>query len=260
MDELLRTLVISDLHVPYHDESAVELALRVVDAWHPDQIIVNGDLIDAYSVSKYDKDPERLMDGGLQEEADAARRILRRFNASLQYRTRIKTLLPKRRIIVKPGNHENRVMLYLRRHPELHGVRALRIPDLLGLDAEGIEYQDAPTILANGALRVSHGTRVRQKAGYTATAELEKAMHRFGGITGHTHRIGTVYAATDNEIISWSEGGCLCDLNPGYIDGQPNWQQGITLVYSSLTTREYHVQSVPFVGGACVIEGKRITT
>jgi predicted phosphodiesterase len=260
MDELLRTLVISDLHVPYHDESAVDLALRVVEFWHPDQIIVNGDLIDAYSVSKYDKDPERLMDGGLQEEVDVARRLLRRFNASLQYRTRVKTLLPKRRIIVKPGNHENRVPIYLKRHPELHGVRALRIQDLLGLDAEGIEYDEAPTLLAQGALRVSHGTRVRQKAGYTATAELEKAMHRFGGITGHTHRIGTVYVTADKEVVSWSEGGCLCRLNAEYVDGEANWQHGITLVYSSLTTREYHVQSVPFINGACVIEGKRITT
>jgi hypothetical protein len=132
------------------------------------------------------------------------------------------------------------------------------MPELLGLNALGITYEPEDTILANGALRVSHGTRVRQKAGYTATAELESVMYGHGTITGHTHRLGTVYAKTPAGVVSASEGGCLCDLHPQYAKN-PNWQQGLTLVYSSLTTTEYHVLSVPFINGACVIEGKRVS-
>jgi predicted phosphodiesterase len=252
-----RTLVISDLHVPYHDPQAFELVLEVIAAWVPDNLIVNGDLFDAYSVSRYDKDPERMLDGGLQEEADCARRLLRRLKSTLNRRTRVKAVNGERKIVVKPGNHEERVAAYLWRHPELFGIRALRIPDLLGLKEEGIAYEENDILLAKGALHISHGTRVRQKAGYTATAELEAVMYGHGTITGHTHRLGTVFTKTPEGVVSASEGGCLCGLKPAYAR-KPNWQHGVTLVYSGIGTTEYHVQSVPFLNGVCVIEGQRI--
>lgn len=257
MEPLLRSLVVNDLHVPYHDPRAIDLAVRVVEVWMPDQVIFNGDIGDFYAVSQYDKDPARLMDGGLQEEVNQVRRILRRFKAALERRTRIKTVLPKRRIIVKPGNHEDRLRRYLWKHPELYGMSALQIPELYGLREEDIEYEEDDTILANGALHLSHGTRVRQKAGYTATAELEAVMYGYGTKTGHTHRLGTVYARTPDGYVSASEGGCLC-LDSSYVR-KPNWQLGVTTIYSSMTTREYHVFSVPFVNYACMIEGKRIS-
>lgn len=258
MDDFLRTLVASDLHVPYHDKRAFDLLLGAIDVWMPDQVIINGDGMDCNAVSQYDKDPSRIVDGGLQEEADMMRRLLRLVVSTLGRRTRIRTVDGKRRVIYKPGNHEDRIRRYLWRHPELYGLRALEIPELLGLDDLGITYEPDDTLLAQGALRVSHGTRVRQKAGYTATAELEAAMYGYGTVTGHTHRLATVHAKTPQGVVSASEGGCLCDLEPTYTRN-PNWQHGVTLIYSSLTTTQYHVQSVPFKDGACVIEGKRVS-
>lgn len=49
--ELKQTLVLADLHCPYHDESFITEALRQ----KPEQIIIAGDLLDLDSLSRYSK-------------------------------------------------------------------------------------------------------------------------------------------------------------------------------------------------------------
>ncbi len=48
-----------DTHAPYHDETAVNVALAAVDAFRPHELIVLGDLWDFYACSFYTKDPKR---------------------------------------------------------------------------------------------------------------------------------------------------------------------------------------------------------
>ena len=50
-------------------------------------------------------------------------------------------------------------------------------------------------------------------------------------IQAHTHRIGVHYKTKyDGSVFTSIENGCLCDLNPTYVN-HPNWQQGFSIIH-----------------------------
>jgi predicted phosphodiesterase len=58
-NKLEKILLISDVHVPYHDKKAFNLVLEVGKKLKVDQVVIGGDFIDNYSVSSHDKNPNR---------------------------------------------------------------------------------------------------------------------------------------------------------------------------------------------------------
>ena len=54
-----RVLVLSDIHVPYHDDAALEGALKVGDKYKPTVVFINGDLCDFYAISRWETDPDK---------------------------------------------------------------------------------------------------------------------------------------------------------------------------------------------------------
>lgn len=52
-----KIMVVSDIHFPYEDKSAVTAFIREVGLRNPDVIVLNGDLLDFYKLSKFSKDP-----------------------------------------------------------------------------------------------------------------------------------------------------------------------------------------------------------
>lgn len=145
------------------------------------------------------------------------------------------------------GNCE-RIQRYLKKHPELYSLDALKLPNLLGLDKFNIEYSDKGIKL--GSLKIIHGTIVRKFSGYTARAEMEK--NDCSGISGHTHRLAVYYKRTPSRDLMWAESGCLCDLNPEYIN-DPSWNQGF--LYGYVEKDSFSIMPVPIVKGKikCVL-------
>ena len=70
MTDYKRTLEYSDAHVPYHDPYALELVVKIIAYVQPQRIIENGDMGDFYEVSQYDKNPDQVRNGGLQNQID----------------------------------------------------------------------------------------------------------------------------------------------------------------------------------------------
>lgn len=66
-------LLISDLHIPYHDIDAVTIALDYGKAHNVNTIFINGDLIDFHGVSRFDKDPRKR---SVKQEFMAAKHFL----------------------------------------------------------------------------------------------------------------------------------------------------------------------------------------
>lgn len=249
-----RTIAASDAHTPYHDPYAFDLFLKVVTIFQPNLLVLNGDWSDFYAVSAYDKNPERIKNGRLQEELDAFKALMRRLVA----------VKPSDcRIVFLPGNHEDRLRRYLWRNPALFGLDALELPNLLGLAELGIEYEPQEVLLANGNLVIKHGTKVRPAAGASAMAELQEEMFSISTITGHTHRMGAAYATHRRGIVGAWEGGCLCSkvVSEDY-KRNPNWQLGITTIYSDSAGDAFSVVPVAFLGeGAgmkATLEGRLI--
>jgi predicted phosphodiesterase len=241
MPETHRTLVLSDLHIPYHDRHAWDLTLAIVGYVKPDHVCLAGDVIDAYMLSLFDRDPNRYADGGLQEELDQWRRMARMLRSETGDAGRMTFL---------PGNHEDRLRRYIWRHPELHGIRALELPMLMDLESYGIEYHEYEISLLP-SLIVRHGRIVRKHSGMSAKAELEHEKYAVSTITGHTHRLGSHYARTRRGVVKAMENGCLCDLEPEYVR-HPDWHHGCTLV-THWGKDAFHADEVPYLG-----EGKRI--
>lgn len=229
-------VVLSDIHFPYQDDKALKAVYKFLEQHPVDTIILNGDILDFYDVSSFDKDPDRI--NSLQKEIDMAQKFFKK----------LRTIKPDARIVFIKGNHCLRQERYLKKHPELYSLDVLKLPNLLGLYKFNIEYSDKGIKL--GSLKIIHGDMVRKFSGYTARGELEK--HDSSGISSHTHRGGVYYYRTPERYLAWFESFCLCDLNPEYID-EPNWQQGF--LYGYVEKDSFAVTPIPIVNGKvkCVL-------
>ncbi len=221
----------TDEHCPYQDDAARHVALKICEDFKPDLRVALSDGLDFYAVSKFDKDPGVMKNGGLQNEIDTWKRCQREWI----------TASPGARVVSILGNHENRLERYLWRHPELYGLEALKLENLLDFQSLGIEDVVRDVVLPG--IRITHGSVVRRHSAMSAKGELEADFYSSTMLSGHTHRGGSHYATTRNGMVSAHECFCLCGLEPPY-DPSPNWQQGITL--ATLHDNIPAIEQVPF--------------
>src|SRR5262245_52732666 len=52
--------VLSDVHLPYHDETTIEHAVKLFQRRNVVGLLINGDLLDCHELSDHDKDPTAL--------------------------------------------------------------------------------------------------------------------------------------------------------------------------------------------------------
>ena len=140
------------------------------------------------------------------------------------------------------SNHLARLKRYLwSQAPELHGLRALRLENLLQVDKTGLEFKE---IFRFNNFLFKHGDIVRKHSGYTAKAEFDK--EGVSGASGHTHRLGVYYTTKRSGKYVWLECGCLCTLRPEWIRGVPDWQHGLGLI-SFGDDGHFEAKAVPII-------------
>lgn len=227
-------VILSDIHYPYEDAKAVKAAVNFIKEKQPDVVVLNGDILDFYDLSRFNKSPDRVQ--CLQKEINKAKKLFKD----------IREAIPLGEIYFIKGNHEARLEKYLMKNPELYSLDALKLSNILDLKQYGIAFIDKSLRL--GPLKIIHGDLVRKYSSYTAKGELEK--HDCSGISGHTHRGGIHYQQTPERYLMWAESFCLCGLQPEYID-EPNWQQGI--LYGWVKKDSFCVVPIP------IVEGKTMT-
>ena len=175
-----RFVVLSDIHFPYQDNKALNAVYSFLKDKEINTIVLNGDILDMYDVSSFDKDPSRI--NSLQQE----------LNLAYKFFKKLRELQPKAKIVFIRGNHEYRIERYLRKHPELFSLDALKLPNLLRLSEFDIGYEEKAYKLGN--LKITHGSVVRKFSAYSAHAEMDK--NDCSGISGHVHRLGCYYKQT----------------------------------------------------------------
>ena len=82
-----RVAVLSDIHLPYHERSALVTALRDIKDIGVDAIYINGDLMDAYQLSRHEKNK---LNRSFRYEVDMTRLFFEELRNQL--RRRISTL------------------------------------------------------------------------------------------------------------------------------------------------------------------------
>jgi hypothetical protein len=223
---------LSDWHVPFEDGPAVQAALNFIKIIQP-QIIIIHELHDFYALSRFDKNPARI--DNLQSELDKA----------AEYLQEVRRICPHSRIILLKSNHLDRLRRYLWSKAQgLCSLRALELETLLELDKLKIDYMDS---YIYGGIIFKHGNLVSVDAGMTARRELQ--AEGLSGVSGHTHRLAQIYRRERAGTFMWIENGCLCDLQPEYIEGVSNWQHGLSIVSFEKDRDAYFAIPIPIVDG-----------
>lgn len=207
----IKVLFFSDIHFDQHDEASLERLYDHLSSERFDHVIDGGDGIDAYSCSKYDKDPKRI--NTLGDELAMYKQHARRIESIVDPSTTLHRC---------DGNHEERIPVYLRRKaPALDGLRELSLPVLMGTEAW--QNHDRRGVLI-GDVRFKHGEEAAKGAGATARKELEK--HWRSVVHGHIHRHAEIRVRKDDREFVGVEAGCMCRLNPEYLtwaDWENSW-------------------------------------
>ena len=197
----------SDVHIPFQDDRAVACFIKYCKEKQPEAIVLNGDILDMFMLSKFTKGEGR----NPLEEITMCRGLLEM----------IRKACPTSDIYYVIGNHENRLEKYvLSKAPELASL----IEDVFSIiKTEDFKIRGCASLTINDNFVCKHGTLLGNKSGLSAIKEMENAY--MSGATGHTHRLCKYIARKSGRKFVWIETGCLCDMNPEYMI-LPNWQQG----------------------------------
>lgn len=212
--EASRTLVLSDLHIPFHDSPALHAVIRDAARWNPECVLLNGDVCDFFSISRFDKNPTKSK---LKKEID----LTRQFLGWLRQR------FPRARILYKFGNHDEWFDKYLwRKAPELYELdEHMRLEHFLTRATatqpaiEGIEFLTNQERITAGHLDILHGHELGKGSiappVNPARGFFLKTMECT--LAGHLHRTSQHQerSSKGKQVACWST-GCLCGLWPDY--------------------------------------------
>lgn len=211
--------ILSDIHVPYHDETALWAAVKHLQAEKIDALLLNGDWADFYSISRHEKNP-KLRD--FKKELDAGRTFLKWISQEFDG-------IP---ITAKLGNHEERWEKWLWEHaPEISDDPIMGIDNWYGMHTLGIDLVKDKRIIMCGNLPVLHG----HEKGNGISSPVNQARGAFMRLhhtvlEGHGHRTST-HSEPDmmgSETVCFST-GCLCDMRPAYARIN-KWNHGAAVV------------------------------
>lgn len=241
-----RTLVLSDLHIPFHDSKAIHAVIANAKKWHPDCILINGDLCDFFSISRFDKNPTK---SSLKKEIELTRAFL----------GWLRDQFPRSRIIFKFGNHDEWFDKYLwRKAPELFELREVQLENILTQATPttpalgGIEFVTDQRCIKAGHLDIYHG----HELGKGSIAPPVNPARGFFlktyecTLAGHLHRESQHSERTSKgkHIACWST-GCLCGLWPDYAKIN-KWSQSAARV--DLSGMDFNVIPIRLIDGKIV--------
>lgn len=213
-------LAISDLHFPYHDTVAISSMLDyTVGHRKPNFIIINGDGIDCYQLSKFNRN---MFNRSFSDE----------LWQWVEFLNILQTLFPGVKIYWKLGNHERRWEYYLRiKAPELLDMEEYKFQNILKIrGVNDVEVIDIVPIFT-GRLPWLHGHEIQGGA----TSPVNPARGLFlktltSSVVSHHHRSSS-HSELDlkEKLMSWWSIGCLCELHPEW-NPVNKWNHGFAYI------------------------------
>jgi len=232
---------LTDSHGIFVDRHAWHLALNLVAEFKPTHLPVGSDDVDFYTLSRFDKDPDRK--DTLQNELDFQYdryQELRDAGGAIEYPTVL-------------GNHNERLMKSLWRDPKWSSLRAVEYPNLLAYETFGFswagnsrDYLTNREWWATPNLVFTHGEKASLHPGYSVKNQMAARFYDASLVMGHCHRGALSYLTKPNGVMVFGvEGYCLCQLHPEYAP-ITNWTQGVVFI-TIHPTGISEVEMIPFV-------------
>ena len=219
-------LLISDIHFPFHDKQSLELSLLTGEKHGVDCVIINGDMVDFYAASKFDKNPET-----------------RNLNAEIQmgrlFLEHLRQRFPKAQIVYKEGNHEERLWRYAwTQCPDLFsvldgsGAPMLSLKTLLDCDEYGVTVvTDKRPIRCGDHLHLLHGHEFRSP--FQNPVNPARGLYlraKCNAVCGDLHQSSNHTENGLTHTVSCWSAGCLCDLHPAYMPLN-KWNLGFGIIH-----------------------------
>jgi predicted phosphodiesterase len=209
-------LLISDIHIPYHSIDAITAALDYGKNENINTILINGDLIDFYGCSRFEKDPRKR---SIKHEFDTTKEFLRILRATFL----------NAQIYWLKGNHDVRYEHWLMaKAPEVFDDPYYLMEERLRLNEERVHLIDDKTIVRAGKLSIHHGHLFFR--GFMAPVNSARGLFmkaKQSMICGHVHKVSEHNETNlSGELISCWSTGCLSELSPDYNPHSNNYSHG----------------------------------
>lgn len=186
--------ILSDLHMPFHCKISLQKAIAIVEQKRPQVIIVNGDLFDAYSFSKFPRNVNLYTPA---EEMRQARYYAEKMFSDLRKAS------PRAKMFLTLGNHSMRISKRLAESlPELVGI--VDITHLWKFPGVETIWDPREPLEIDDALYV-HGW-------FTKLGDTVKYFHK-NVFVGHSHRPGIFYHRLGGKTIYECNSGMLANIN-----------------------------------------------
>jgi predicted phosphodiesterase len=213
-------LLISDLHIPYHNVEAITLAMNYGIKAKVNTIFINGDLMDFHQLSRFMKDPKK-------------RSVKHEFDTTKAFLVSLREAFPAAEIYWLKGNHCVRYEHWLMTKAyEIFDDEYYHLENRLRLNEQRIKIIDDKTLVKAGQLSITHGHHVMR--GFfspvnSARGAWMKAKQSI--IIGHVHKVSNhVEVNLDGETFGCWSTGSLCELRPDYSPLVSNYQHGFAHV------------------------------
>jgi predicted phosphodiesterase len=209
-------LLISDLHIPYHDVQAVSIAIDYGVKNNVNTVFINGDLMDFHHLSRFEKDPRK-------------RSVKHEFDTTKAFLVALRDAFPTQEIYWLKGNHCIRYEHWLMtKVHEVFDDPYFHMEQRLQLNEQRIKIIDDKTLVKAGQLSITHGHHVMR--GFfspvnSARGAWMKAKQSV--IIGHVHKVSNhVEVNLDGQTFGCWSTGSLCELRPDYSPLVSNYQHG----------------------------------
>lgn len=213
-----KVLILSDIHVPYHNIASITAALNYAKKSKPDALLLNGDTIDCHRLSRFIKDPKKR---NFKLELDTFKALFDVFEKEL-----------KCKIYFKIGNHEERYEHFLyEKAGELVGIEEFEFENIIKARARGIEIIGDKRPMKLNNLWGIHGHEY--VGGISAPVNPARGLFlkaKVSTFQGHNHQTSehTEPTLTGKMVTTWSL-GCLSELHPAYMPLN-KWNHGFAEV------------------------------
>ena len=202
-----RAIILPDVHIDDSVPVPYKIVKEFIKDIKPDEIILLGDFADIASLSAWDYDKKRPMEG-------------RRYKREMATLNKELDFLQKhtKKITYLEGNHEFRIERYLDKNPEMEGL--IELPEQLNLKARNINFIEMNKLYSIGKCNFTHGMYTNK---YHATKHLQALGCSI--VYGHGHRAQSdmMCMKMQDPIMAYGL-GCLCGKQPDYMRGRPsNW-------------------------------------
>ncbi len=235
-----KNIILTCVHLDDKGHSRVYgVVKKFIKDFQPDVVYLDGDFADCCSLSHWNLQKRRKMEG-------------LRHKREISLIDKELVFLEKHcgKIVWLEGNHCNWVSQYLDKNPELEGL--IEYQELLHLKERGIEWVPFNELLKVGRLRLTHGY-------YTNEHHAKKHLNELGCnvVYGHTHKgqSATKNMITQKPIKAWGL-GCLCNKKPSYLKGKRGgWNHEFAVLYVA-TNGEFNLYPIDIINNRFYFNGK----